>query len=51
VLQASRHTHIKELKAESWTDGWVLEFNRTVKKTCFEKIGKLLDHPMVGIFA
>jgi hypothetical protein len=50
VSQASRHAHIKELKAESWTNVWVLEFNRTAKRKCFEQIRKLLDHPMVGIF-
>jgi hypothetical protein len=51
ALQASRHAHIKELKVEGWTKTWVQRLGRIVTKTVFEQIGKLLDPPMVGIFA
>jgi hypothetical protein len=51
ALQASRHAHIKELKVEGWTNAWVQRLGRIVTRTLFEQIGKLLDHPMVGISA
>jgi hypothetical protein len=41
---------MKVLKAESWTDFWVLRFDRIGTKKRFVQMGQRLDHPMVGIF-